>query len=220
MNAVEMRTLCRIRGVSLADQINNEKIQRMAGKKMFTKKDLRSSGKRGRPRLTLENTIKDTGGGSCKKHEDPRRSCMKGLMTVDEAKEVCRDRIIRLRRKVGNGGFNTRFRIWIVCGIQREADLIYLILLIRISNSRSIDIWQITLTLTKIVTTPIATIKQYLNNQPTNSLHFPCNPGHMQNPSWILGNIRECVWQMYGPGREAFIRPFSTCPTWRAPIWG
>ena len=31
MNAVEMRTLCRICGVSLADQIRNKEIHRMAG---------------------------------------------------------------------------------------------------------------------------------------------------------------------------------------------
>ena len=39
-------------------------------------------------------SIKDTGGRSRKKHEDPRRACMKKLMTVDEAKVIYRDRSV------------------------------------------------------------------------------------------------------------------------------
>ena len=81
MNAVEMRSLRRIYGVSLADRIRNEEV----------------SGKRGRgsPRLTFENTIsmilKE---GHVKSTRTPRRACMKRLMTVDEAKEVCRGRSV------------------------------------------------------------------------------------------------------------------------------
>ena len=98
MNAVEMRSLRRICGVSLADWIRNEAIHRMAGisedvtvrmkknvlswfghvermsdermaKKIYEGK---VSGKRGRRRsqLTFENSIKDTGGRWRKKHED------------------------------------------------------------------------------------------------------------------------------------------------------
>ena len=53
------------------------------------------SGKRGwgRPRLTFENTVsKILEERQRKTHEDPRRARMKRLMTVDVAKEVCRDR--------------------------------------------------------------------------------------------------------------------------------
>ena len=98
MNAVEMQSLRSIYGVSLADRIRNEEIHRMAGtsddvtvrmkknmlswfghvermsdermaKKIY---DGKVSGKRSRwrSRLTFENSIKDTGGRSRKKHED------------------------------------------------------------------------------------------------------------------------------------------------------
>ena len=52
------------------------------------------SGKRGRgrPRLTFENTVlKILEEGDVKSMRTPRRACWKKLMTVDEAKEVCRD---------------------------------------------------------------------------------------------------------------------------------
>ena len=50
-------------------------------------------GFRGRPRLTFENTVsKILEEGHVKSMRTPRRACMKRLMTVFEAKEVCRDR--------------------------------------------------------------------------------------------------------------------------------
>ena len=52
------------------------------------------SGKRsrGRPRLTLKNTVsKVLEEGHVKSIRTPRRAYMKRFMTVDEAKEVCRD---------------------------------------------------------------------------------------------------------------------------------
>ena len=42
----------------------------------------------------FKDSIKDTGGRSRKKHEDPPEACMKRFMTVDETKEVCRDRSV------------------------------------------------------------------------------------------------------------------------------
>ena len=55
------------------------------------------SGKRdrGRPRSTFENTVsKILEEGHVKSMRTPLRACMKKLMTVDEAKEVCRDRSV------------------------------------------------------------------------------------------------------------------------------
>ena len=55
------------------------------------------SGKRGRgrSRLTSENTVsKVLEDGHVKSMRTPRSVCMKRLMTVDEAKEVCRDRSV------------------------------------------------------------------------------------------------------------------------------
>ena len=59
--------------------------------------DGKVSSKRGRerPRLTSENIILKTLEEShVKSMITPRRACMKTLMTVDEAKEVCRDRTV------------------------------------------------------------------------------------------------------------------------------
>ena len=59
--------------------------------------DGKVSGKRsrGRPRLTFENTVsKILEEGHVKNMRTPRRICMKRLMTVDEAKEVFRDRSV------------------------------------------------------------------------------------------------------------------------------
>ena len=59
--------------------------------------DGKMSGKRdrGRPRLTFENTVsKMMEAGHVKSMRNLRRACMKWLMTLDEAKEVCRDRSI------------------------------------------------------------------------------------------------------------------------------
>ena len=50
---------------------------------------------RGRPRLSFENTVpKILEGRHVKSMRIPRRPCMKRLLTVDEAKEVCRDRSV------------------------------------------------------------------------------------------------------------------------------
>ena len=50
---------------------------------------------RERPRLTFENTVsKILEEGHVKSTRTLRRACMKRLMTVDEAKEVCRDRSV------------------------------------------------------------------------------------------------------------------------------
>ena len=60
-------------------------VERVSDERMAKKNyDGKVKGKRdsGRPRLTFENSIKD-GGRSCKKHEDPRRACMKRFFTVD-----------------------------------------------------------------------------------------------------------------------------------------
>ena len=52
-------------------------------------------GGRGRPRLTFENTVsKILEEGHVKSMRTPRKACMKRWMTVDEAKEVCRDRSV------------------------------------------------------------------------------------------------------------------------------
>ena len=59
--------------------------------------DGKVSGKRsrGRPRLTFENTVsKILEEGHVKSMRNPLRACMKRLMTVEEAKEVCRDRSV------------------------------------------------------------------------------------------------------------------------------
>ena len=73
-------------------------VERMSDERMAKKiYDGKASGKRGRGRTAVDlrkHIIKDTGGRSCKKHEGPRRACMKRLMTVDEVKEVCRDRSV------------------------------------------------------------------------------------------------------------------------------
>ena len=50
---------------------------------------------RGRPRLTFENTVsKILEDGQVKSMRTPRRACMNRLMTVNEVKEICRDRSV------------------------------------------------------------------------------------------------------------------------------
>ena len=50
---------------------------------------------RGRSRMTFENSVsKILEEGHVKSMKIPRRACMKRLMTVDEAKEMCRDRSV------------------------------------------------------------------------------------------------------------------------------
>ena len=73
-------------------------VERMSDKRMPKKiYDGKVNGKRGRgrPRLTFQNTVsKILERGHVKSMRTPRRACMKRFMTVDEAKEVCRDRIV------------------------------------------------------------------------------------------------------------------------------
>ena len=66
--------------------------ERMA-KKIY---DGRVSSKRGRgrPRLAFENTVSKIQEGHVKSMRTPRRACIKRLMTVDEAKEICRNRSV------------------------------------------------------------------------------------------------------------------------------
>ena len=59
--------------------------------------DGKVSGKRDRrrPRLTFENTVsKILEEGHVKSIRTPWKACMKRLMTVNEAKEICRDRSV------------------------------------------------------------------------------------------------------------------------------
>ena len=71
-------------------------VERISDERMAKKiYDGKVSSKRGRerPRLTFENTVsKILAEGHVKSMRNPRRACMKRWMTVDEAKEVCRDR--------------------------------------------------------------------------------------------------------------------------------
>ena len=75
-----------------------EDVERMSDERMAKKfYGGKISGKRGRgrPRLTFENTVLQIlEEGHVKRMRTPRRACMKRLMTVDEAKEVCRDRSV------------------------------------------------------------------------------------------------------------------------------
>ena len=70
-------------------------VERMSDDRMAQKiYDGKVSGKRGRERhrLTFENAVsKILGEGHVKSTRTPRRACVKRSMTVDEAKEVCRD---------------------------------------------------------------------------------------------------------------------------------
>ncbi|CAG4954309.1 unnamed protein product [Parnassius apollo] len=120
LNVVEMRSIRKMCGVTLADRKRNEEIRNMAGLKddLITKIDRgvlqwfghverRSEDRmvkkiyrakvnikrcRGRPRLTFEDHVsKLLEEGRVKSTRIPRRACMK-LMNLKEAKEVCKDR--------------------------------------------------------------------------------------------------------------------------------
>ena len=70
--------------------MSNERIE----KKIYNGKVSRKRGM-GRPRLTFENTVsKILEKNHVKSMRAPRRACMKRLMTMDEAKEACRDRSV------------------------------------------------------------------------------------------------------------------------------
>ena len=67
--------------------------ERMA-KKIYDGK-VRGKRDRGRPRLTFENTVSKTlEEDDVKSMKTLRGACIKRLMTVGEAKEVCRDRSV------------------------------------------------------------------------------------------------------------------------------
>ena len=112
-----MRSLRKLCGVTLAGQIRNEEIRRMAGLKKsviikmhkgmlqwfrhveherLTKKIYNATAcerrSRGRPRLTYEDQIKRVLSDDKIKSTHHRRKCMKGLMSVEEAKEICKSR--------------------------------------------------------------------------------------------------------------------------------
>ncbi|CAK1601092.1 unnamed protein product [Parnassius mnemosyne] len=116
-----MRSLRKMCGVTMADRKRNEEIRNMAGLKddLITKIDkgvLRWFGHvermsedrmvkkiysakvnikrcRGRPRLTFEDHVsKLLEEGRVKSTRIPRRACMKKIMNLKEAKEVCKDR--------------------------------------------------------------------------------------------------------------------------------
>ena len=73
-------------------------VERMSDERMAKKiYDGKVSGKRGRgrPPLTFETTVsKILEEGHVKSMRTPQRACMKRLITVDEANEVCRDRSV------------------------------------------------------------------------------------------------------------------------------
>ena len=123
MVTVGTEAVIRQRNVGVTDRIRSEEIHRMAGtsedvtvrikknvlswfahvKRMSDERmakkiyDGKVSGKKGRgnPRLTFENTVSTIlEEGHVKSMRTPRRACMKRLMTVDEAKDVCRDRSV------------------------------------------------------------------------------------------------------------------------------
>ena len=67
---------------------------------------------RGRPRLTYEDQIKRVLSDGKIKSTRHRRKCMKGLMSVEEAKEICKS-----REKWNNNNISSRH---FPCGVSRD----------------------------------------------------------------------------------------------------
>ena len=71
------------------EQMSDKRI----AKKIYEKVSGRKS--RGTSRLSFKNTLsKILEEGHVKSTRNPRRACIKKLMTVDEVKDVCRDRSV------------------------------------------------------------------------------------------------------------------------------
>ena len=121
INAVEMRSLRRMCGISLWDRIRNDEVRDRVGLKesigarmkkgmlrwfghvermntnrltyQIYKAEVKGKKSRGRPRLNYHNQIERILSVGEVRSPRNRRACMKRAMTVDDAKVVCRDRV-------------------------------------------------------------------------------------------------------------------------------
>ena len=122
LNAVEMRSLRNICRKSLRDRIKNEDIRRECDveesvivkikkgmlrwfghvermnderlTKMVYVEEVRGKRKRGRPRKSWANQIEEyLKDGNVRSHKN-KRACMRGCMRMNEAKEICQNRVV------------------------------------------------------------------------------------------------------------------------------